>query len=367
MPERSAAVLHARPLFLVHGADGFRARLRAYELVARLSHGEDPRSSDIAALPRRPAFAEGLGVTRLFAREAGPQDILMATRSDGLFTAADERRVVLVEQAEALAAASVLRDVPQEAALVLVAEVKLAPRGRAGDEGASLAEIVRELGGVVEELGPLGEGDVEDWIERRAAALGVRLDSAARTELARTVGSDLERVDRELEKLRAYAMEEMVRAEDVRLLVPGAVEAVVFDLTGAVLHKDVRTAVATLERLFELDEPPLRLLGLLVWQFRVLLVAAGARSDAELERAARQTGLSRGALLRARRIAAGVRPSLVARAYESLYAADVALKGGLSRGEQQRAVLQLLVLDLCGVEGADVRPLADVARPPPGW
>lgn len=335
--------------------------------MGRLAGGEDARASDLASLARLPSFAKDLGVARLSAREASPQDILMAARSDGLFAAADERRVVLVEHAEAIADAAFLREVPQETAVVLLAEVALPARPRGSGEAATLAQVVGELGGTVEELPPLDEAGVEDWLERRAPTLDTRLDDAARAELARTVGPDLERADHELEKLGAYAAGEAVRVEDVRLLVPGAVEATVFDLTGAVLRKDVRTAVATLERLFETDEPPLRLLGLLVWQFRVLLVAAGARSDADLERAARQTGLSKGALLRARRSAAGVRPSLVARAYESLYAADVALKGGLSRGEQQRAVLSLLVLDLCGVEGADVRPLAEVAKPPPGW
>lgn len=354
MAPRSGAA-PARPLFLIHGADGFRARLRAYDLVARLSRGEPPSNGDLAALPRRPALSEALGVSRLSARAASPAAIVLSTRSEGLFASASDRRVVLVEEVEALSDAEVLRELSPETPVVLLASGALPGRG------AALPQVVRELGGVVEEVRPLDDAAVEAWLARRAEHLGVALEPAALVELARAVGPDLERADNELEKLAAYAAERRVTAGDVRALVPGAVEAVVFDLTGAVLRKDVKGAVRMLERLFDTGEPPLRLLGLLVWQFRVLLAAAGGRDD-DLDRAAAQLGLSKGALLRARRTAANIRPSLVARAYESLYAADVALKAGFGRADQQQLILMLLVLDLCGVDGADPRPLADAAR-----
>lgn len=357
MASRSAAA-PARPLFLLHGADGFRARLRAFDLVRRLARGEDATAPDLAALPRRIALDDALGVTRLSGRAASGDAVVLSSRSEGLFATAEDRRVVFVEDAEALAEPARLHELPAETAVVLLASGPLAAaRGATG-----LAQVVRDLGGAVEEFKPLEESEVEAWLGRRATHLGVALEPSAAAELARAVGADLERADQELEKLAAYAAGERVRAEDVRALVPGAVEAAVFDLTGAVLRHDVRRAIALLERLLDGGEPPLRLLGLLVWQFRVLLAAAGARGDAELERAAAQLGLSRGALLRSRRVASSVRPSVVARAYESLYAADVALKAGFGRQDQQHLILQLLVLDLCGVEGADPRPLADAAR-----
>ena len=324
-----------------------RARLRAHDLVGSLSRGAEP-AADLARVPRDTLAAAPLGVTRLSAREASPSDLLMAVASEGLFALSDERPVLLVEDAEALADVAVLTSLPVDAVVVMLA----------GVAAPSLAKAVRELGGAVEDLGSLEPPEVEAWLGRRAKSLGVALEPDAVGALAEAVGPDLERADRELEKLGAYAGDRGVTESDVRALVTGTVEQDVFDLTKAVVRRDVRTAVAVLERLLGSGEPPLRLHGLLVWQFRLLLVAAGVGNERDLERAIGQTGLSRGAVQRWRREASGMRPSTIRRAYESLYAADLAMKSSVD----PRTVFQLLVLDLCGVEGADLQPLAE--RPP---
>lgn len=345
MTERSASV-PPRALHLVHGADALRVRLQAAELARALALGETPRT-DLAAVPRDALADAPLGVTRLPGREATAGALLMATASAGLFAAADERKVVLVEDAETMDPEA-LGGVGADAALVL----------RANGSAAALAKVVRALGGTVHDEGALEPGQAEQWIARRAKTLGVRVEPAAARALADSVAGDLERADHEIEKLGAYAGDAAVSAKDVALLVSGAVEQDVFELTRAVVHHDVRRAVAVLERLLDSGEPPLRLHGLLVWQFRLLLVAAGLRSEADLERAIKQTGLSRGALGTWRREAAGVKVATIRAAYESLYAADLAMKTSVDA----RSVFQLLVLDLCGVEGADLGPLAE--RPP---
>lgn len=346
MAQRSSAA-PARPLYLVCGADSLRARLRAHELSRSLAAGTAPES-DLAALSRGALASAALGLTRLSARQASPGDLLMATASEGLFAAPGEGGVLLVEDAEALDIAT-LASLPADAAVVLHV---------AAAAPAALAKAVREAGGRVEDHPSLDPGEVEAWLRRRARTLDVALEPEALAALATAVGADLERADRELEKLRAYAGGARVSESDVRTLVSGAVEQDVFELTKAVVRQDARAAVRVLERLLDSGEPPLRLHGLLVWQFRLLLVAAGVKSDRELDRALAQTGLSRGAVQRWRREASGIRPSLVRRAYESLYAADLAIKTSVD----PRSVFQLLVLDLCGVEGADLQPLAE--RPP---
>ena len=335
-----------RQLYLVHGTDGFRARLRAHDLAVALVTGA-AAATDLAAVPRGSLAATSLAVTRLSAREATPADLLMASASEGLFAAADERRVLLVEDAEALDPSS-LGAFGDGAVAVL----------QANATASVLAKSVRELSGAVETLDTLDAQHVEDWIRRRARLFGLVLQPMAAGALAMTVGPDLERLDHELEKLAAFSSGAPLTERDVRLLVSGAVEQDVFELTRAVVRHDVKTAIGALDRLLESGEPPLRLHGLLVWQFRLLLVAAGIRDDADLDRAVSKTGLSRGPLVRMRREAGGIRPSTIRRAYESLYYADLAIKTSVD----PRSVFQLLVLDLCGVEGADLEPLAD--RPP---
>ncbi len=337
----------ARPLFLISGADSLRVRLRAHELARSLARGATP-TTGLARLSDVP-LAE-MGVTRLSARSASAADLLMATAAQGLFASAETGTALLVEDAEALADPALLAWLPRDAAVVLLASTA----------AATLEKAVRDLGGTIEVLGPLDGPGVEDWLRARARVYGVALDESAVAALAAAVGSDLERAERELEKLRAYAAGAVIRAADVRALVAGVTEQDVFELTRAVVRRDVAGAIGTLERLLDSGEPPLRLHGLLVWQFRLLLVAAGVRSEEDLERAVKRTGLSRPALQRWRREAQGVRPSVIARAYEALYNADLAMKTSVDA----RAVFQLLVLDLCGIEGADLGPLA--ARPPTG-
>lgn len=335
-------------LFLLSGADSLRVRLRAHDLARALAAGAAP-ADELAAVPRDVLRDSAPGLTRLSAKEASPTDLVMAAASPGLFAAEGERRVLLVEDAEALADLSTLRGLAADAAVVLSAS------GRAP---AALERAVRELGGTVETLALLDQSELEGWLRRRARTLGVTLTADATTALAEAVSGDLERADRELEKLRAYAAGDRVSEADVRALVSGAVQQDVFELTRAVVRRDTRSAVRVLERLLASGEPPLRLHGLLVWQFRLLLVAAGVRGGFDLERAIAQTGLSRGALERWSREAAGLQPSTIVRAYESLYAAELAIKTSVD----PRSVFQLLVLDLCGVEGADLQPLAE--RPP---
>src|SRR4030081_774480 len=84
-----------RMLFLLHGEDPLRLRLRANELVHALLAGEAPQRGDLASRQHIP-FAGALGLTRIDARNSPADEILMAGQSQGLFSAPDERRVVLV-------------------------------------------------------------------------------------------------------------------------------------------------------------------------------------------------------------------------------------------------------------------------------
>src|SRR5689334_6132761 len=129
-----------RTLFLLHGEDPFRIRLRANELVHALLAGEPAGSARLAERAFVP-YAGALGLTRIDAREAAPDDILIAGQSQGLFAAPDEKRVVLVEHAETLAKSDVIARFPADAALVLVApEAIKTTRSRGRRTKAATAE-----------------------------------------------------------------------------------------------------------------------------------------------------------------------------------------------------------------------------------
>ncbi len=356
----------ARSLYLIHGEDPYRARLRAAELVAALST-HDTRPSDLRA-QRTTDLGDRLGVTRHDARSTEAVVIEMSGRSQGLFDAIDELRIVVVEHAEALRDTGVVTRFPAEAGLVLVSETKIAARARrpakakaAADAPlADLATVVEEAGGIIEHVARLGPGEIGGWIAARATLLGVELAPDAITELAGAVGGDSERVDQELAKLGAFAAGAKVTGVDVRALVSGAIETDVFQLTQAVVRHDTKTAIGRLETLLAEGQAPQQILALLLWQFRVLLFASAMKSNAQAEQMAKAIRSSAYAIGKWQAFARGVARADIIRAYEVLYATDLAIKTG--RTEPEHAMM-LCVLDLCGIHAADPRQLV-VGEPP---
>ena len=356
----------ARPLYLIHGEDPYRARLRAAELVAALASG-DARPSNLRA-QRSADLGARLGLSRHDARTAEPAAIEMSGASQGLFDAVDELRVVVVEHAEALKDPSLVERFPAEAALVLVSETKIASRARrapakaktAAEPVADLASVVEAAGGTIEHIPRLGPGELGGWIAARATLLGVEIAPEAINELGAAVGADSERVDQELAKLGAFAAGSRVTGADVRALVSGAIETDIFELTQAVVRRDSATALKRLETLLAEGQAPQQILALLLWQFRVLLFASAMKTGADAERMAKAIRTSAYAIGKWQAFARRVARADIIRAYEVLYATDIAIKTG--RIDEQLA-MTLCVLDLCGVHAADPRELV-VGEPP---
>lgn len=350
-----------RMVFLLHGEDSFRTRLRVGDLVGSLLGGGAGEPGDLSAR-RSPQLGGALGLTRIDARSDPVDAITMAGQSQGLFAAVDERQVVLVDHAEALTGAGFLASFPGESALVLVAVEALRARGRARGRAKtgtpaelSLPDAVQEVGGRVQRIERLLPFEVKGWIGARARLHQVALQPDAMDALAFALGPDTERIENEVQKLGAYANGAPVTATDVRALVSGAIESDIFELTKAVVRRSHREAVPLLERLLAEGNAPQQILALLLWQFRVLLFASTAPSSADAERQAKAIRSSPGAILRYVQHARGLSRSDIARAYESLYATDISIKTG--RADSDEAALLLCVLDLCGVPGADLRDL----------
>lgn len=372
-----------RLVYLIVGDDAYRARLRVAELVSLLTSGVT-RPSDLAA-QRSADLGAPLGLTRHDARTAPAMTIAMSMRSQGLFDSLDERRVILVEHAEALTEHGFIAETPPEAALVLVTAEKVPVRGRrpakaarpakavaksatttdgsspaAARTVADLPVAVEAAGGIVERVGRLLPPEVPGWIRTRAGHAGVTLVPEALGALAAAVGSDSERIDHELRKLAAFAAGAPVSAADVRALVSGAIESDIFELTQAVVRHDHPTAISQLERLLGEGQVPQQIIALLLWQMRVLLFATAMRSTRDAERMAKAIRSSPYAIQKAQAFAHRVTRADITRAYEAIYATDLAIKTGRTDPE---TAMMLCVLDLCGIASADMRELV-VGEPP---
>ncbi len=115
--------------------------------------------------------------------------------------------------------------------------------------------------------------DSTQWIIKHAKAQKQDIEPAAARALSLVTGSDLRLADSELAKLAAYTNgERPITEKDVMLLTPYVAETNLFAMTDALSHGNTREASALAHRLLAQDEDAIALFGMIVRQFRLLLL-----------------------------------------------------------------------------------------------
>jgi DNA polymerase-3 subunit delta len=85
------------------------------------------------------------------------------------------------------------------------------------------------------------------------------------------VGTDMENILREMEKLVCYAMErDTLTREDVDAVCVTQITSHIFEMVNAVADKNQRKALDLYYELLALKEPPMRILFLLTREYRIL-------------------------------------------------------------------------------------------------
>lgn len=137
-----------------------------------------------------------------------------------------------------------------------------------------IAELLKGIDktGVIFDCSPLTEQDAGRWINETLAEWGQKIEPAALHLLLARAGTDMRRVQIELEKLSLLAGEKnTIRQAQVEMMTPKLAEESVFHLTDAVATRDTRRALAILYELMEEQlEPPQAIFPLLSWQFRLI-------------------------------------------------------------------------------------------------
>jgi DNA polymerase-3 subunit delta len=147
------------------------------------------------------------------------------------------------------------------------------------------------------------KAELDGWIAGRARAHGLRLSVAARRRLGALVGwperrderagEHMEIIEREIEKLAAFAGDGELGEEDVERVVSPTVEARVFELTDAMGRRDRSRAFALLEQLYAGGEDPNRALYTLLRHVRLLaaLHELGGRGRLDRGQVAKELGV----------------------------------------------------------------------------
>ncbi|MEF7657024.1 DNA polymerase III subunit delta [Bacillus thuringiensis] len=138
------------------------------------------------------------------------------------------------------------------------------------DERKKITKLLKKTADIVE-ANAMQVQDVQKWIVARAEEVHVHIDNAAVSLLLELVGSNVTMLAKEMDKLTLYVgMGGEITPKLVAELVPKSVEQNVFALTEKVVKKDIAGAMQILDGLFTQQEEPIKLLALLVSQFRLL-------------------------------------------------------------------------------------------------
>ncbi len=268
----------------------------------------------------------------LSASEVDGNDVVAACNALGLF--ASERRLVVVEDAEAWKTANVepvlayLKSPSPETVLALV--------GDGIRKDSALAKAVAKAGEVlVYDLPKRGnKADLPGWVGRQFSAQGVKVDPAVSRLLVELVGDNLDELASEVEKLIAWADGDAIGEHEVELLVAPRGEVPPFAMTDAWGRRDVAGVLAASERLLARTPGPPRdalprIVGLLTSHVeRVAECRAMAEAGLSPRDAAERLKKNRFYVEKLFQQAENFSPDELQGAIVRLAALDLALKGG---------------------------------------
>ncbi|MCE7794187.1 DNA polymerase III subunit delta [Salipaludibacillus sp. CUR1] len=138
------------------------------------------------------------------------------------------------------------------------------------DERKKLVKTLKKQGKVMEGR-PLEERELRQWITEKAKEFHVQFDQEAQDSLLILTGADLMVMASEINKLAIYAGEgETIQKKHVEDLVARSLEQDIFSLVDAVVKARVPQALKIYKDLLKQKEAPLKIMALMVRQFRIL-------------------------------------------------------------------------------------------------
>jgi DNA polymerase-3 subunit delta len=236
---------------------------------------------------------------------------------------------------------------------------------RRADGRLPLVKKLKDMGALVE-CSTMSEGAAANWVRERSKGLGLEFTGREAALLVEHVGQDLQRLDRELDKLSVFVgRDELGAVEAIETLAYGGRERSVFELTDAIANQDAETALRRLETLLSVGDGggpmhPLRILASLAGEVRkVWLVKDSLQkgmADQDIYNRSFKTPVKRlsnwhrDKIKELAKTAKRFSDADLARIMNRLLQADAELKG---EGTSERRTLEALVLDLCGAGEAE--------------
>ena len=140
------------------------------------------------------------------------------------------------------------------------------------DKRGKMYKAVKSKGRVVE-MARQDEKTLLYWVAGNVKKEGYKIKEQTARYLLSTTGTDMENIDKELEKLLCYTLDkEYIDVTDVEAVTTEQTENKIFDMVDAVAAHQQKRALDLYYDLLELKEAPMRILYLISNQFQRLMI-----------------------------------------------------------------------------------------------
>lgn len=138
------------------------------------------------------------------------------------------------------------------------------------DKRSKLYKAVKAKGHIVE-LGVQDENTLRRWVQGLVKKEHKTMELGDIVYFLNKVGTDMENITKELEKLVCYAMDrDVLTRADIDAVCVTQITSHIFEMVNAVADKNQRKALDLYYELLALKEPPMRILFLLTREYRIL-------------------------------------------------------------------------------------------------
>jgi DNA polymerase III subunit delta len=216
----------------------------------------------------------------------------------------------------------------------------------AGKKGLEKIEAAVEAVGTVVHFRAPSERELPRWLQEKARQHGKNLSFQAAMHLSEQVGTDLYRLESELEKLITYVGDrEAIEADDVLQAVSSQRAHTIFELLDGVAERKSGRALAMLRSLLAEGQVPLVILAMIARHVRNLWqVKSALEAGMPLPQITRKFGIHQYVAGKHAQQAPRFSEAELFRMHRAVCDADFALK---STGTNPEALLENLVLGMC--------------------
>ena len=192
---------------------------------------------------------------------------------------------------------------------------------------------------------PLWDNEIPSYIWQEAKRRGILLSEDSVLFLKEHLGKNLLLIQTELDKLSIHSGKEEVSLDTVAQVISGEREHTIFELLDAVCEKNLEQGLRLLSLMLSDGEPPLKVLSMFIWQFRIMASAKEALLTMP------ESAVGKKVAIPPRRLAAFFnrlrlwQSRQIRMAFDLFRETDLQLKGGRLA---HSIVLEGLILKLCG-------------------